>query len=136
MRMVTVSLDFSSATSTLAGMAEPMGKRTATLLLDLKVLVWTGLFVSSIYGIYGGVARWGASPRSIPNWYCVLEMIGVPGMIVLEMIGVPGIRLFLCPQNDPFTAWTSQGRCKLLASQHATQSASRRSAVLHSNLIR
>jgi hypothetical protein len=61
-RMVTVSPDFSSATSTSAGIAKPFGKRTATLLPDLNVLVWTGLFIGCIYGIYGEVAR-GAAMR-------------------------------------------------------------------------
>lgn len=34
-------------------MANPFGSRTATLLPDLKVLVWTGLFIlECIYRIY------------------------------------------------------------------------------------
>ena len=53
--MVTVSPDFSNATSTLAGMAKPFGRRTATLLPDLKVLVWTELFMS----VYIRNIRWG-----------------------------------------------------------------------------
>ena len=83
-RIVTVSPDFSNTTSTLAGMAKPFGRRTATLLPDLKVLVWTGLFM----GVYIPDIRWGGKGACF-------------AVILISIVSPEFPEFVLCPRNSP-----------------------------------